>query len=692
MVDSDSSLSSAPSTDDEMPVDATPANASNLTPQKKKQGNILSFFKQKERSPSPPRKKREPSPEHIYGPQDNPDIAFIVMFRSRFNDAFPRGAPHVGPQDIEEGVAEGTPSADVEGLLCALLGLVLNRKKPVEKGHYGRALEESIQTQKSQWPRAWGSANPLSGGRGFQTMTAAERITLLHTLSLWSLNQNEQVKAMIANAYKSRTTKDRLDTNIPLSVQPWGLDGDKRRYWLIEGQNDTHFRVYRETDPHKTKKVKWFSVVGDIDELRTVATKLEQEDGRKEAKALGERMINAIPRFEASEVKRKRREYRLHRQAAFTRPDPGFSLYEGRTRGKRLRYTFTDEDDFDSDNFSTRRSARTSGRETSTAPSGPTVTASGRQVRSRATGLYGETLHSGQVSDRASPATGDYVRSEASEEPQQPHAHGRSTRAAGRATTNGRGLNRTVVSDDEEDATSWDGGDEDEDEPEQMDLDDDDEAAEDSSEEEIEPATLMVTLRYRKGSFNPPHDASQSNGHAQDGNLHNGTMHEHESSRAPAAPLAGHGAPRQPEQRVPAPVEPPLQPAPLPLPVAEPPNAPNPPTAFIPNGVPILAQEPPHAVAPTAHYPQPTGNPTMLPKLDSMFPAPHAAYNAAPAPQQLQQQQPAQYPVAVPAQQQQTPSHPAAAPAQQQPPFPAQQQQKPFAPTLPPPTPATNWQ
>jgi hypothetical protein len=54
------------------------------------------------------------------------------MFRSRFNEAFPRGAPHVGPQDVELGVAEGPPSPDVEGLLCALLGLVLNRKKPVE--------------------------------------------------------------------------------------------------------------------------------------------------------------------------------------------------------------------------------------------------------------------------------------------------------------------------------------------------------------------------------------------------------------------------------------------------------------------------------------------------------------------------------------------------------------------------------
>jgi hypothetical protein len=75
MGDSDSSLSSAPSTDDEMPVNMESTKLK-ATPQKKKQqGKILSFFKQKDRSPSPRRKKREPSPEHEYGPQDNPGIA-----------------------------------------------------------------------------------------------------------------------------------------------------------------------------------------------------------------------------------------------------------------------------------------------------------------------------------------------------------------------------------------------------------------------------------------------------------------------------------------------------------------------------------------------------------------------------------------------------------------------------------------
>lgn len=54
------------------------------------------------------------------------------MFRARFHDTFPRSLPHFGPQDIERGVEEPTPGEYIERLLCALLGLVLNRKKDVE--------------------------------------------------------------------------------------------------------------------------------------------------------------------------------------------------------------------------------------------------------------------------------------------------------------------------------------------------------------------------------------------------------------------------------------------------------------------------------------------------------------------------------------------------------------------------------
>jgi hypothetical protein len=54
------------------------------------------------------------------------------MFRSRFHTVFPKSLPHYGPQDVERGVAEQVPGEYVEKLLCALLGLVLNRKKDIE--------------------------------------------------------------------------------------------------------------------------------------------------------------------------------------------------------------------------------------------------------------------------------------------------------------------------------------------------------------------------------------------------------------------------------------------------------------------------------------------------------------------------------------------------------------------------------
>ena len=54
------------------------------------------------------------------------------MFRSRFSDAFPKSLPHFGPQDIEYGIVGSSVGEQVDRLLCALLSLVLNRKKDIE--------------------------------------------------------------------------------------------------------------------------------------------------------------------------------------------------------------------------------------------------------------------------------------------------------------------------------------------------------------------------------------------------------------------------------------------------------------------------------------------------------------------------------------------------------------------------------
>ncbi|KAL2140905.1 hypothetical protein VTI28DRAFT_7872 [Corynascus sepedonium] len=345
---------------------------------------ILKFFHKVDQNPAlepkektPPRPKREPSPPHEYVLADNPDIAFIVMFRARFAEAFPKSLANFGPQELERDVVEPIPGERVEHFLCALLSLLLNRKQDVKPGHYNRALEEAIQTHKGQWAKDWESKNPVAGQATFSSMTPVQRLTLLRTLVQWTLSSSDAVRTIISKSYKNRHDDD---LNIPLSVQPWGSDGDKRRYFLIEGNDDTSFRVYRESNPAGLNRT-WWSVAGSIDDLRALIDKLENQDGGPKAKMFAKKIANSIPRFEATEEKRRRREYRQMRKEQFRRPEPGFSLYEGRTRGKRMKYTYSDDEaDFYSDS-TLRRSTRNTRHHTPAEPSGPVTTASGRQVR-----------------------------------------------------------------------------------------------------------------------------------------------------------------------------------------------------------------------------------------------------------------------------------------------------------------------
>ncbi|KAI0115949.1 hypothetical protein GGR51DRAFT_575739 [Nemania sp. FL0031] len=369
-----SSLSSAPSEDDG-------------EVQLKREAGILKFFHKlpkgtkpaadPERTPSPPPRKRSPSPPHDYVLADNPDIAFIVMFRSRFNEAMPKSLANFGPQELERDVTESIPGERVEHFICAILGLLLNRKQDVKPGHYNRALEDAISSHKNQWARDWEDKSPLSGGKTFATMNPTERLTLLRTLVLWTLSSSEVVKTIINQSYKQNRHED--DLNQPLSVQPWGADSDRRRYFLVEGLDDTHFRVYRESNPAGFNRT-WWSIAGSIEELNALCDKLLTVDGGPKARKLAQKMQAAIPRFEATEEKRKRREYRLMRKEQFKRPEPGFSMYEGRTRGKRMKYTYSDDEDFYSDS-TTRRSTRNTGTHTPAEPTGPVTTASGRQIK-----------------------------------------------------------------------------------------------------------------------------------------------------------------------------------------------------------------------------------------------------------------------------------------------------------------------
>jgi hypothetical protein len=144
-------------------------------------------------------------------------------------------------------------------------------------------------------------------------------------------------------------------------------------------------------------------------------------------------------------------------------------MYEGRTRGKRMKYTYSDEeDDIYSDSTTTRRSTRNTGTHTPAEQSGPTITQSGRQVKSRHGGTYGESI----LSETHAPTISAGGFDGTSEEPEG-DGSGRPRRAAATAATNGwtakggrhiEGYNNVdeMTSEDEGDASEQDYGDDEE--------------------------------------------------------------------------------------------------------------------------------------------------------------------------------------------------------------------------------------
>lgn len=203
--------------------------------------------------------------------------------------------------------------------------------------------------------------------------------------------------------------------------------------------------------------------------------------------------------------KRRRREYRQMRKQQFKRPDIGGSLYEGRTRGKRIKYTYSDEEEgFYSDSTTTRRSTRNTGTHTPIEPSGPTVTQSGRQVKSRQGGVYGESMLSGSHNAEAEDmdATNDEAENEAgtSGRPRRaaaPHTNGWSKPKGGRHIEGYNNVDE-MTSDEEADASEQDYGDDEEDEDDNVSLasdgDDLDDILDEGDEVDDEPKKLVIKL------------------------------------------------------------------------------------------------------------------------------------------------------------------------------------------------------
>ena len=178
-----------------------------------------------------------------------------------------------------------------------------------------------------------------------------------------------------------------------------------------------------------------------------------------------------------------------------------------------MRYTYSEDDDDGSDALSSRRSTRPSGISTPAEHAGPTVTASGRQVKSRLGGMYGESILVDQrkemETERALAASQEPESNDGDEEPRRrPRRTARRAKPTRRQEVDGDDGDLEDESEAQSTGDDWSGDEDEPDEPEgEPDLENDDEADEmspdDSELDDIEvdegPAkSLVVQLRYGK--------------------------------------------------------------------------------------------------------------------------------------------------------------------------------------------------
>jgi hypothetical protein len=175
-----------------------------------------------------------------------------------------------------------------------------------------------------------------------------------------------------------------------------------------------------------------------------------------------------------------------------------------------MKYTYSDDEDA-YDSFSTRRSNRDSGISTPFESVGPTITASGRLVKSRTGGIYGEIRTDQKREITAEIATNAGDATETSED--MPTTMGRKQRS-GRISRPARRLeaqSNETGSDEESEAASsekeWSGNEDepDESEPDFEGEDEDEEMSgdvsviDDADDDENTQESLVVQLRYKKG-------------------------------------------------------------------------------------------------------------------------------------------------------------------------------------------------
>ncbi|GAN11043.1 hypothetical protein MAM1_0456d10596 [Mucor ambiguus] len=308
---------------------------------------------------------------HTFSSSQQWQIAFIYAFSATFNphqEVSPQyyKLPYFTPQDLEDEIQK-KESELIHQIICACIGNILNRSKPVES--FKNSLQQLI-TDKMKTFDIDFESNPLlkqnynaltvntkvspsrRKSKRVSTADMHQKLYILYSLVEWQLQDSSAVK-LIVDTYN---LQDGLTAANPIMARPVGTDSKRRKYWQF---GDSPW-IWRETNGIKSLS-QWETLCRNRQDLEQVVDSFSASTSRLEkalVKTIKEEIYDIADREEQRKLRKERAEMRklIPVEVSITPT----TLRSRGNRSQRVHYTFDDiygidEDDDneadDDDNF-----------------------------------------------------------------------------------------------------------------------------------------------------------------------------------------------------------------------------------------------------------------------------------------------------------------------------------------------------
>ncbi|EPB84662.1 hypothetical protein HMPREF1544_08605 [Mucor circinelloides 1006PhL] len=261
-------------------------------------------------------------------------IAYIYAFSATFNhhqEVSPQyyKLPLFTPQDLEDEIQK-QESELIHQIICACLGNILNRNKPIES--FKNSLQQLITDKMKAFDIDF-EVNPLLK-QNYNALPTDVKLYILYSLIEWQLQDSTAVKAIV-DIYN---LQDGLTDENPIIARPVGTDSKKRTYWQF---GDSPW-IWRESSSMKSLS-QWETLCRNRQDLEQLVDSFSASTSRLEkalVKTIKEEIYDIAIKEEQRKLRKERAEMRklIPVEVSITPT----TLRSRGNRSQRVHYNFDD--------------------------------------------------------------------------------------------------------------------------------------------------------------------------------------------------------------------------------------------------------------------------------------------------------------------------------------------------------------